>query len=480
MSTRDDTHDAAPAQPGVVAATAPETIAGADAIAPGAPAEAVPVRWHRRVLTLAFPIVLANLTQPILGAVDTAVAGHLESASYLGGVALGGLFFSFVFWGFGFLRMGTTGLVAQSFGANDAAGLRMNIIRALMLAFLIGATVLALQVPLIGYALRAIGGSDAVQLHARVYCHARIWAAPFALANYVVLGWLLGTQRVRLALVTQVFINAVNIVAVLLFVYGFGWGIAGIGAATAAADALGFVLGAALMWHLRPRGLPAPDRAALLDAAALKRLVAINRDIFVRTLCLLGAFGWFAHLGARQGDATLAANALLLNFQTFMAYGLDGFAHAAEALVGAAIGARERSAFRQSVKVTMLWSTLGALGFSVAYWTGGAWIVERLTDQPAVRLAAETYLPWAALSPVISVWGFLLDGVFIGATRTHELMKAMAVSLTVFVLASWALMGPLGNHGLWIALLIFMFARGATLLRYLPRVAAGIAPAGAV
>ncbi|MFP3567635.1 MATE family efflux transporter [Paraburkholderia sp. SIMBA_030] len=448
-----------------------ETAPGAEALDAAAPAvPAVPIRWHRRVLTLAFPIVLANLTQPILGAVDTAVAGHLDSASYLGGVALGGLFFNFVFWGFGFLRMGTTGLVAQAHGAGDQAGLRSNVVRALLLAAAIGAAVLLLQAPLIGYALRALGGSDAVQRHAQIYCHARIWAAPLALANYVVLGWLLGTQRVRLALLSQVFINSVNIVAVLLYVYVFDWGVAGIGAATATADSLGFVLGAALLWHGRPRGLPALNRAALFDAAALRRLVALNRDIFVRTLCLLASFGWFAHLGARQGDTILAANALLLNFQTFMAYGLDGFAHAAEALVGAAIGARDRHAFRQAVKVTALWSALGAVGFSLVYWGAGAWIVERLTDQVAVRAAAEAYLPWAALSPVISVWGFLLDGVFIGATRTRELMMSMVVSFAVFVAASWALLTLYGNHGLWAAMLIFMAARGATLARFLPGV----------
>ena len=442
-----------------------------------APAPALPVRWHRRVLALAFPIVLANLTQPILGAVDTAVAGHLDSASYLGGVALGGVFFNFVFWGFGFLRMGTTGLVAQAHGAHDHAGMRDTVVRALLLAAVIGAAVLALQIPLIDYALRLIGGSDAVQHNARLYCHARIWAAPLALGNYVVLGWLLGTQRVRLALLSQVFINSVNIVAVLLYVYVFDWGVAGIGAATATADALGFVLGAALLWHGRPRGLSALNRATLLDGAALKRLIVLNRDIFVRTLCLLSSFGWFAHLGARQGDATLAANALLLTFQTFMAYGLDGFAHAAEALVGAAIGARDRHAFTQAVKVTALWSALGALGFSLAYWGAGAWIIDRLTDQAAVRTAAVTYLPWAALSPVISVWGFLLDGVFIGATRTRELMKAMVVSLAIFVATSWGLLALHGNHGLWAAMLIFMAVRGVTLARYLPGVVRGVAGA---
>lgn len=439
--------------------------------------EVTPRDWHRRVLGLAFPIVLANLTQPILGAVDTAVAGHLGSAADLGGVALGGLFFNFVFWGFGFLRMGTTGLVAQANGAQDFASLRLNVVRALMLAFGIGALILLLQAPLIHYALQVIGGSDVVQHNARVYCHARIDAAPFALANYVVLGFLLGTQRVRIALALQVLINAANIVAVLVYVYLFNWGIAGIGAATASADVLGFVFGALVLWQSRPRDIGRLQWSALVEPGELKRLVAINRDIFVRTMCLLGSFGWFAHLGARQGDAILAANAVLLNFQTFMAYGLDGFAHAAEALVGAAIGARDRHAFRQAVKVCLFWSALGAAAFSAVYWFAGSWIVDRLTDQAAVRSAAQTYLPWAALSPVISVWGFLLDGIFIGATRTRELMQAMVISLAVFLAASWLLAVPFGNHGLWAALLIFMAARGLTLSPLLARITAGMQPA---
>ncbi len=214
---------------------------------------------------------------------------------------------------------------------------------------------------------------------------------------------------------------------------------------------------------------------ALFDEHALRRLVAINRDIFVRTLCLLGfcllgSFAWFAHMGARQGDAILAANALLLNFQTFMAFGLDGFAHAAEALVGAATGARDRHAFRQAVKVTMFWSLIGAAGFSIVYWFGGGWIIGMLTDQAVVRSAAMQYLPWAAISPLASVAGFQLDGVFIGATRTHELMKAMIVCLGVFALAAWALAGPFGNHGLWLALTLFMLARGVSLIVQLPAI----------
>lgn len=435
--------------------------------------------WHRRVLLLAVPIILANLTQPILGAVDTAVAGHLGSAADLGGVALGGLFFNFMFWSFGFLRMGTTGLVAQAFGAGDRNALRADTVRALLIAVAIGCVILVAQTPLIRYAIELIGGSDAVRQNARTYCHARILSAPFALANYVVLGYLFGAQRARIALLSQLLINAVNVVAVLAYVYAFGWGLAGIGAATATADVVGFAFGMVVLWRLRPRGLPALTWRTLADAIALKKRFVMNRDIFVRTVLLLSSFGWFAHVGARQGDAILAANALLLNFQTFMAYGLDGFAHAAEALVGAAIGSRDRYAFREAVKVNLIWSTVGALGFAWAYACAGTCIVDALTDQPAVRAAARSFLPWVTLLPLASVGGFLLDGVFIGATRTRELMQTMAISLALFFGASWALVNRFGNHGLWLSLLIFMAARGLTLWLLLPRVAADIRAASA-
>ena len=433
--------------------------------------------WHRRVLLLAIPIILANLTQPILGAVDTAVAGHLGSAAELGGVALGGLFFNFMFWSFGFLRMGTTGLVAQAFGAGDSTTLRADIVRALLLAIAIGCAILVAQAPLIRHAIELIGGSNAVRNSARIYCHARILSAPFALANYVVLGYLFGAQRARIALLSQLLINAVNVVAVLTYVYAFGWGLAGIGAATATADVAGFAFGMTVLWRLRPRGLPSLTWHTLSDAMALKKLLAVNRDIFVRTVLLLSSFAWFAHVGARQGDAILAANALLLNFQTFMAYGLDGFAHAAEALVGAAIGTRDRHAFREAVKVNFIWSAIGALGFAWVYACAGTRIVDALTDQAAVRAAAQSFLPWVTLLPLASVGGFLLDGVFIGATRTRELMQTMAISLVLFLGASWALVDRFGNHGLWVSLLIFMAARGLTLLPFLPRVAADIRPA---
>jgi MATE family multidrug resistance protein len=385
------------------------------------------------VLTLAFPIVLANLTQPILSAVDTAVAGHLPGPEYIGGVALGGVFFNFVFWGFGFLRMGTTGLVSQAHGAGDTQALRASVVRALLLAFAIGAVLLVLQVPAIRITLALLGASESVTRMAEVYCHTRIWSAPFALANYVVLGTLLGRQQVRRALLLQVFINTVNMLAVLTLVLGARMGVGGIGAATALADIAGFGLGMLLLWLQRPTGLPPLTRAELLARNAWRRLMGLNTDIFLRTLCLLAAFGWFAHAGARQGDVVLAANALLLNFLTFMAYGLDGFAHAAVALVGAGI-------------------------------------IGMLTDQAAVREAARHYLVWAALLPIVSVWGFQFDGVFIGATRTRELLVTMAVAAAAFLGLSVTLQPLWGNHGLWLSMLGFMALRGLMLGVLLPRV----------
>ena len=432
-----------------------------------------PVQWHRRVLILAFPIVLANLTQPILSAVDTAVAGHLPGPEYIGGVALGGVCLNVVFWGFGFLRMGTTGLVSQAHGAGDARALRASVVRALLLALAIGAVLLLLQGPAIRITLALLGASASVTRMAQVYCHARIWSAPFALANYVVLGTLLGRQQVRRALLLQVFINAVNMAAVLGLVLGAGMGVGGIGAATALADMAGFALGMLMLWLQRQeemRHLPPLTRAELLARDAWRRLMGLNTDIFLRTLCLLGAFGWFAHAGAQQGDVVLAANALLLNFLTFMAYGLDGFAHAAEALVGSALGARDRHALRMAIRVSTFWSALGAGMFAAVYALAGAAIIDVLTDQPAVREAARHYLIWAALLPVVSVWGFQFDGVFIGATRTRELLVTMAVAAAAFWGLSVTLQPLWGNHGLWLAMLGFMGLRGGMLGALLPRV----------
>lgn len=426
--------------------------------------------WHRRVVALAVPIVLANLSVPLLSAVDTAVAGHLPDQASLGGVALGGLIFNAMIWGLGFLRMATTGLVAQAMGAGDGVQMRLVQLRALLLALLLGAIVLVFQTPLLDGALALLGGSADVAAAARAYCDARIWSMPAALANSVVLGYLLGTQRAMLGFGLQLVLNFLNMVLAIGLVYGRGLGVDGIGAATALADSLGLVFGLVLLWRLRLRGLPPLMMPALWARAPLLQLFAINRDIFLRTACLIGVTGLFARLGAGLGDTVLAGNAVLLNFQTFTSFGLDGFAYAAEALVGVAVGARDRSSLRAASRTSMVWAAVGAFGFSLVYLAAGPLLIEGLTNQPAVRTQALAYLPWAILLPLISVWGFQFDGIFIGATRARDLRNGMMISLAVFLLAALALVPLAGNHGLWGAFALFMAVRGVCLAWFYPRI----------
>ncbi|HLY80410.1 MAG TPA: MATE family efflux transporter [Caulobacteraceae bacterium] len=433
----------------------------------------------RRVFSLAGPIILANLTQPLLSTVDAAIAGHMPAESALGGVALGGVVFNVVFWAFGFLRMGTTGLVAQAEGAREPAAMRTSLVQALLLAAMLGAALLALQAPLIAGALRLLGGSDSVRASAAAYAGARIWSAPATLANYAMLGYLLGRQRAGSALALQVLINLANVVLAVILVYGLGWSVGGLGAATAAADWVGLAAGLALVTRLQSRGLPPLTWTELLATAPLGRLVAVNRDIFLRTLCLMAAFAWFAHEGAALGDAVLAANAVLMNFMTVTAFALDGFAQAAEALVGDAVGRRDRIEFRRWVGVALLWSVAGAALFSLALAVCGAALVAALTDQPAIREAAMACLTWAAAAPLISVWCYLLDGVFIGATKTRELRNGAALSLVVFLGAAAMLRPPLGNQGLWAALMLFQVARAAVLAVWLGRIDRALRPAPA-
>ncbi|GGF39181.1 MATE family efflux transporter [Aliidongia dinghuensis] len=428
--------------------------------------------WHRRIVVLALPIVLANLSVPLLSAVDTAVAGHLPDQASLGGVALGGLFFNAMIWGLGFLRMATTGLVAQALGAGNAEEMRLVQLRALFLAILLGLAILMLRHPLIDGALDLLGGSAAVTEAARAYCDTRIWSAPAALANSVVLGYLLGTQRAKLGFGLQLLLNFFNMVLAIGLVYGLGLGVAGIGAATAMADGLGLVIGLGVLWRLRPHGLPPFEPSVLWARAPLVRLFGINRDIFLRTACLIGVTSLFARLGAGLGDTVLAGNAVLLNFQTFTSFGLDGFAYAAEALVGVAVGARDRSSLRAASRISMFWAVLSAAGFSLAYLAAGPMVIDGLTNQAVVRAIARDYLPWAIVLPVVSVWGFQFDGIFIGATRARELRNGMVVSLAAFLAAAFALMPIAGNHGLWGAYALFMAVRGICLAWFYPRIGA--------
>lgn len=406
-------------------------------------------------------MILSNISVPMLGMVDTGVTGHLEHAAYLGAVAIGATIFGFLYTGVNFLRMGTTGIAAQRHGAGDAAGIRTGLGQAIVVAGAISLLLLVLQRPIGGAALHLLGGGPEVTRYARDYFEVRIWSAPATLVNYALIGWFIGLQKARIPLLIVLVVNVTNILLDFVLVYGFGMKVAGIAAASVIAETLGACLGLMLAaselkrrggrWNLRELASPAAYRAFL----------AINGNLFVRTVSLMFTFGFVTAQGARQGGLILAANAILMNLQNLLSFALDGFAHAAEALAGRAVGARSRRALKQSVRLTLLWSVYVAVGFSLLFLATGPLFINTLTDLPAVRETTLRYLPWLIASPLVSVWSFLYDGVFVGATRAREMRDIMLVStFVVFMPAAWLALPFLGNHGLWLAFMLFMASRG--------------------
>lgn len=429
---------------------------------------------YRRVWALAWPIMLSNLSVPLVGAVDTAVMGHLPDPAYVGAVSLGATLFSILFWSFGFLRMGTTGFVAQARGAGDGGEIRAILVRALLLAGVLALGVWLLQWPLAVVAFTIVDGSAAVESLARAYFDVRIWSAPAAFANYVVLGTLIGLQKTRAVFGHQIALNGTNVALDLLFVPVLGMEVAGVAAASVIAEYSAVGLGLWLVHrHLRTiPGRPAPG--TILQWSRVRALLAVNANILVRTLCLVGSFFWFAANGARIGDVALAANQVLMQLQFFLAYGLDGFAYAVEGLAGAAWGRRNQRHFDAAIRTTTV-SALGvAAAFALVYAAVGDVFVGWMTDIEAVRATAREFLPWMVLAPLVSIWSFQLDGIFIGTTRTVEMRNAMLASTAGFFLAVWALVPLLGNHGLWLALILFLALRALTLLCYMPRLHAQI------
>ena len=431
--------------------------------------------WNRRVWRLAGPIMLANITIPLLGIVDTAVVGHLDQVYYLGAVAVGSLIFNFLYWGFGFLRMGTTGFAAQAHGADDSAEMVATLWRAMVIAAVIGFGLLVSQGLIIEGAMAIMEAGAEVDAHARAYFSIRIWSAPAALANYVVLGWFLGMQNARAGLIIQVTINLINIVLDLVFVVGMGMAVEGVAAATVIAEYAGLGLGLVMLRGALARiGRAAIDWRRVLEPARMRHMIGVNRDIFLRTLCLITAFAYLTIQSARMGDVILAANAVLLNMVTFMSYALDGFANAAQALIGRAVGEKSRTDYRGVVRVSTIWALGFAVAFSLAYAATGSLIIDGMTTLPEVRAAARAVLPWMILAPLVSVWGYQLDGIFIGAMQTLEMRNAMILSLIVYLIAVEVFRPLYGNHGIWLGFTLFMVARGLTLGYYFPRIERGI------
>lgn len=420
---------------------------------------------HRRVWALAAPMILSNVSVPLVTLVDSAVIGHLPHAHQLGAVAVGGSLYTLLVGVLGFLRMGTTGFAAQAAGRGDGGALRRILGQGLLLAMGLALLLGLLALPLTPLAMGLMNASPELDGLARQFFHIRLFGLPAALASYALIGWLLGTQNARGPLAILLTTNLVNIALELLFVLGLGWGVAGAAQASVIAEWSGAALGLWLARSALGRFPGVPDWRRLRRWVSWAPLLMVNRDIFIRSLALQGVFFLVTVQGARLGDATVAANALLLNGLMITSYALDGLAHAVEALCGHAIGSGDRRTLRRSLLVACGWSLLASLAFVLFFGSAGHLFIALQSDIPEVRAVADQYLPYLAALPLIGMWSYLLDGLFIGATRAREMRNAMLLACAVSLPLGW-LLQPLGNHGLWLAFLSFMLLRGLILAAY--------------
>ena len=425
---------------------------------------------NRVVLRIAGPIILANLSVPLLGFVDTAVMGHLPQAYYLGAVAIGATIIQFVYWGFGFLRMGTTGLTAQAYGAKQKTVVLQTFQRAALLALFMGLIIWLLKSQIIDLSLYLFVASEKTENLSSVYFNIRVWSAPAALLNYCLIGWFIGIQKTRIILILQISMNIINIILDLFFVIGLNWGVEGVALASVLAEVSAAILG--LYFYLKKEGREGIviDCVRLFNAKELKRMVAINLNIFIRTFCLIFAFAYFTAEAAKYGDIVLAANAILLQFIHLLSFGLDGFAQAAEALVGGALGEQNKKKYRMAVKATMTWAFCISITCSLSYWIFGGLIIDLFTNNEDVRLIANDAIIWVIIIPLVAIWPYMLDGIFIGATRTRDMRNGMVLALIIFISFSILLIPGRGYDGLWISLIIFMGARGLTLAVSYPKI----------
>ncbi|AXT26647.1 MATE family efflux transporter [Ruegeria sp. AD91A] len=417
---------------------------------------------HRRVLKIAVPIVLSNATVPILGAVDTGVVGQMGEAAPIGAVGIGAVILSTVYWIFGFLRMGTTGMAAQARGAGDIVETRALLMRGLMLGGAAGLFFILAQVAVFAGAFALSPASPEVEALTRSYLEIRIWGAPATIALYAVTGWLIAVERTRGVFVLQVWMNGVNIVLDLWFVLGLGWGVEGVAIATLIAEWTGLALG---LWLCRDGFADGiwRDWARVFDAARLRRMLQVNGDIMLRSVLLTGSFTTFLFVGSDLGDVNLAANQVLLQFLEITAFALDGFAFSAEALVGGAVGARDRYQVRRASVMASQWGVGGALLLGAFFFLAGPALIDLMSTSQQVREAGREFLFWAAIAPVIGVASWMFDGIYIGATWTRAMRNAMIQSVAIYVVALFILVPSFGNHGLWAALMVLNIARGVTM-----------------
>nr|WP_216598218.1 MATE family efflux transporter [Ruegeria sp. HKCCD6119] len=429
---------------------------------------------HRRVLKIAVPIVLSNATVPILGAVDTGVVGQMGEAAPIGAVGIGAVILSTVYWIFGFLRMGTTGMAAQARGAGDTVETRALLMRGLILGGAAGLFFILAQVAVFAGAFALSPASPEVEALTRSYLEIRIWGAPATIALYAVTGWLIAVERTRGVFILQVWMNGLNIGLDLWFVLGLGWGVEGVAIATLIAEWTGLALG---LWLCRDGFADGiwRDWARVFDAARLRRMLQVNGDIMLRSVLLTGSFTTFLFVGSDLGDVNLAANQVLLQFLEITAFALDGFAFSAEALVGGAVGARDRYQVRRASVMASQWGVGGALLLAAVFFVAGPALIDLMSTSPQVREAGREYMFWAAIAPVIGVASWMFDGIYIGATWTRAMRNAMIQSVAIYVVALFMLVPVFGNHGLWAALMVLNIARGVTMGWRYPKLEAQVA-----
>jgi len=425
---------------------------------------------HQQIWAIAGPMILANLSTPILGLVDTAVMGHLSSPIYLGAVALGSMVFTFLFWGFGFLRMVTTGLTSQVNGHGSQQETESVLIQSALLASGIALLLLLLQWPIAKIAFSLIDGSAEVLLQAQQYFFVRIWSAPATLLNYAIMGWLIGISASRSALAMAVVINITNIVLDLLFVNVLEMKADGVALASVIAELSGLIFALFLLTRRGFQWQSIDIRQAIKRFIKERHQLALHGNFMLRTLCLIFSFAFFTNQGAQHGDVVLAANMVLLNFITFMAYVLDGFANATEVMTGKAVGRKDKDMLKASLLMNGQWALAVAALFSLVYGLFHQQIVSMLTNIPAVATLAEQYSVWVIIAPLLAVWSYLFDGLFVGATLGREMRNAMLFSVFVCYLPSWYFFQDYGNHGLWAALMVLFIARAISQAAYLPSI----------
>ena len=430
---------------------------------------------HKRVLGVAIPIVLANATIPILGAVDTAVVGQLGLAVPIGAVGIGAIIITAIYWLFGFLRMGTTGLTAQAIGSGDKPETSALLVRGVIIGFTAGLILIIAQVPIFLGALQLSPASMEVESLAQKYLQIRVYSAPAAIALFGITGWLIAKEKTREVLLLQLALNGINIVLDLVFVLKLGWGVEGVAIATLIAEWSGLIFG---LWLAREGFNNGywKNWVQILDRARLVQMAKVNSDIMIRSILLEIAFVSFLFLGSSFDDATLAANQVLIQFLNITAYALDGFAFAAEALVGQALGAKNRPLFRRAVVMTSQWGLGSVILMALAFFVFGNSIINIMTTAQDVRTVGYEYLPWMVIAPLAGAAAWMLDGIFIGATRTADMRNMMFISFCIYLIALVILLPKYGNHGLWASLIIFSLARGITLGFKYPKLEASVGP----